>query len=61
MGLVPSHAYAVLDVKEINGTRLLQVPCPCRALCHVSLALVCRPTVNKWLMMMVVVVFLYST
>lgn len=25
MGLVPSHAYAVLDVKEINGTRLLQV------------------------------------
>lgn len=25
LGLVPSHAYAVLDVKEINGTRLLQV------------------------------------
>lgn len=32
MGLVPSHAYAVLDVKEINGTRLLQVgrELPCR-------------------------------
>lgn len=25
LGLVPSHAYAVLDVKEIAGTRLLQV------------------------------------
>lgn len=25
LGLVPSHAYAVLDVKEVNGTRLLQV------------------------------------
>lgn len=28
LGLVPSHAYAVLDVKEINGTRLLQVRQP---------------------------------
>lgn len=27
LGLVPSHAYAVLDVKEVNGTRLLQVQC----------------------------------
>lgn len=25
LGLVPSHAYAVLDAKEVNGTRLLQV------------------------------------
>lgn len=25
LGLVPSHAYAVLDVKEIGGVRLLQV------------------------------------
>ncbi|CAM9119736.1 unnamed protein product [Ectocarpus sp. 12 AP-2014] len=25
LGLVPSHAYAVLDVKEVNGTKLLQV------------------------------------
>ncbi|KAJ1910405.1 cysteine protease [Mycoemilia scoparia] len=28
LGLVPSHAYAVLDVKEINGQRLLQVKNP---------------------------------
>lgn len=35
LGLVPSHAYAVLDVKEINGTRLLQV--------RVRLASVGRP------------------
>ncbi|KZC04878.1 PREDICTED: calpain-7-like [Dufourea novaeangliae] len=27
-GLVPSHAYAVLDVKEINGERLLQLKNP---------------------------------
>jgi calpain-7 len=25
MGLVPGHAYAVLDVREVNGIRLLQV------------------------------------
>ncbi|CAN0179771.1 unnamed protein product [Ectocarpus sp. 6 AP-2014] len=25
LGLVPSHVYAVLDVKEVNGTKLLQV------------------------------------
>lgn len=30
MGLVPSHAYAVLDVKEVNGIRLLLVGfCAC--------------------------------
>eukprot|EP00904_Undaria_pinnatifida_P013645 jgi/Undpi1/9410/HiC_scaffold_27.g11867.m1 len=28
LGLVPSHAYAVLDAKEVNGTRLLQVKNP---------------------------------
>lgn len=33
LGLVPSHAYAVLDAKEVNGTRLLQVPYNIRLQC----------------------------
>ena len=28
LGLVPTHAYAVLDVKEIDGIRLVQVKNP---------------------------------